>query len=184
MRIHLGCGTVEIEGFDNLDLERGDDLRRGLHAYSSNSVEVVYSNHLLEHLTYSQGEMLLREVHRVLLPGGFVRTGVPDFAKFAESYVQGSDFNQNYLRTYCQTPSHPEQAYFEQFGHLGGLLAMAYGWQHKTLYDHVALRQLLLLAGFDKDQIYRCEFAESAHHQDWPHDRNYADHTLFFEASK
>jgi predicted SAM-dependent methyltransferase len=60
----------------------------------------IFSEHVLEHLTYSEAVSMLREGLRTLKPGGWIRISVPDLAIYAKYYVQGlrpvglSDFPQ------------------------------------------------------------------------------------------
>ncbi len=55
------------------------NFRYGL-PFEDNSVDYVYSSHLLEHLHRDDALQLLGEVHRILKPGGWVRICVPDLA--------------------------------------------------------------------------------------------------------
>jgi predicted SAM-dependent methyltransferase len=43
-------------------------------------------SHILEHLSMEEGNLALKEAHRVLKPGGFVTVCVPDLAKACEEY--------------------------------------------------------------------------------------------------
>lgn len=52
------------------------DISRGLQPFASNSLDFVVTNHLIEHLP--DPIFFLREVWRVLKPGGKVYLGVPD----------------------------------------------------------------------------------------------------------
>src|SRR5262245_41816323 len=44
----------------------------------SESLDVVYSSHMLEHLDPREAECFLNEIRRVLKPGGIIRLVVPD----------------------------------------------------------------------------------------------------------
>lgn len=55
------------------------------------SLEVVYSSHVLEHLDLSEAERFLAEIHRVLRPGGVIRLGLPDLRRRAEKYMADGD---------------------------------------------------------------------------------------------
>lgn len=46
--------------------------------YPDNTVDAVFTSHLLEHLSPPKAEFCLREVHRVRRPGGLLRVSVPD----------------------------------------------------------------------------------------------------------
>ncbi|MBB5285126.1 SAM-dependent methyltransferase [Rhabdobacter roseus] len=51
----------------------------------------MYSFHVFEHLSYEEGIHALRELHRVLKPGGICRISTPDLEFFAREYVQQLD---------------------------------------------------------------------------------------------
>jgi predicted SAM-dependent methyltransferase len=54
----------------------------------SNSVQSVYSSHLLEHLYYNQSEELLQKLHKSLVEGGTIRLALPDYDAFILKYVK------------------------------------------------------------------------------------------------
>lgn len=56
-----------------------------LSMFANNTVEEAYASHVYEHLGY-QKELptALREVHRVLIPGGLLRVAVPDLVILAK----------------------------------------------------------------------------------------------------
>jgi predicted SAM-dependent methyltransferase len=55
------------------------------------SLDVVYSCHVLEHLVLSEAELFLSEIRRVLGPGGIIRLVVPDLRRRAEKYITEGD---------------------------------------------------------------------------------------------
>jgi SAM-dependent methyltransferase len=61
------------------------DVRRGL-GFGPNTVAVVYSSHMLEHLHRADALRFLREVHRTLKPGGACRILVPDVEAIVRWY--------------------------------------------------------------------------------------------------
>ena len=62
------------------------DVRRGL-PYRDGSVNAVYASHFLEHLSLADARRFLRECHRVVRPGGYVRFIVPDLLTLSARYV-------------------------------------------------------------------------------------------------
>jgi SAM-dependent methyltransferase len=72
--IDLGCGPYKRPGsigIDHLPLEGVDyvaDIEQGLGFLPDNSVDEIYSSHLLEHI--NNFEALMRDIHRALKPGG------------------------------------------------------------------------------------------------------------------
>jgi SAM-dependent methyltransferase len=77
--LNLGCGADRFPGVFGLDIARTPatdllaDFGRGL-PIKSNSVSKVYAWHLLEHVDHIA---LLREIHRILEPGGVLHLRVP-----------------------------------------------------------------------------------------------------------
>lgn len=62
------------------------NLAKGI-PFDSNSIDVVYHSHLLEHLNRDVAEEFLLEVKRVLKPGGIQRIVVPDLEKLCRDYI-------------------------------------------------------------------------------------------------
>lgn len=56
--------------------------------FADNSVDVVYSSHTIEHLTYEEGKFVFKESIRVLKPGGVIRIIVPDFGEIVQTYLE------------------------------------------------------------------------------------------------
>lgn len=54
--------------------------------YSPESVEAIFSSHVLEHLFMDEVENLMPEIYRVLKPGGVCRIVVPDLDKIVALY--------------------------------------------------------------------------------------------------
>ncbi len=54
----------------------------------SDSVSLVYSSHMLEHLDRTEASMFLLEVNRVLKSGGLLRLVLPDLSKAIAIYNQ------------------------------------------------------------------------------------------------
>ncbi len=92
IRLHLGGWEVR-EGWTILNTQSrpGVDVLGSvtdLSMFADNSVEEAYASHVYEHLGY-QKELptALREVHRVLVPGGLVRIAVPDLEILSKMFV-------------------------------------------------------------------------------------------------
>ena len=58
---------------------------------ANGSVEVIYSSHMLEHLSQSEAVGFLREALRVLQPGGIIRLALPDLAMAVDAYRRDGD---------------------------------------------------------------------------------------------
>ncbi len=84
-RINLGCGRFPKEGFVNVDwaatpgVDVVHDLTRLPLPFEDGCAELIELDHVLEHLSDVFGTM--RELHRVLRPGGEVVIRVPHFSR-------------------------------------------------------------------------------------------------------
>lgn len=82
LRLHLGSGPARKDGWINVDLV-GDEvdltwnILRPL-PFQSGTVEAIFHEHVLEHLSLEEGYALAQESYRLLRPGGVLRIGVPD----------------------------------------------------------------------------------------------------------
>ena len=55
--------------------------------FEDDSFEAVYSEHMFEHILPMDGSTFLREMYRVLKPGGVLRVTTPDLEKYLMGYV-------------------------------------------------------------------------------------------------
>lgn len=96
VKVHLGPGqTNYLPGWINVDANmftaRCDiwaDLRRQL-PFRDNTVDVIYSHHLIEHLPDSCLGFHFAEMYRCLKPGGVFRVGGPNADIAMRKYVAG-----------------------------------------------------------------------------------------------
>src|SRR6266849_2977854 len=70
------------------------DLKKRL-PHSDGSIDYVYTSHFLEHLPLQFARRLIKEVFRVLRPGGVARIVVPDLAVGARQYLNAIQENPN-----------------------------------------------------------------------------------------
>lgn len=77
MKIDLCGGFSKPDGYTSIDLENGDitaDLNKGI-PLADNSVGIVRAHDALEHIANKQ--MIMKEIHRVLAPGGILLSSTP-----------------------------------------------------------------------------------------------------------
>ncbi len=85
---------------------RSCDLRRPL-PFEDQTVDAIYSSHLLEHLYLREAERLLGECRRVLRPGAILRLALPDFTDIAGRVVDEPDDAEVARRANHDLHAHP-----------------------------------------------------------------------------
>ncbi|MFZ3484835.1 class I SAM-dependent methyltransferase [Sphingomonas sp. 3-13AW] len=84
LSINLGCGQRPKPGFYGVDIVEMDgvdivaDLNEGLSQFPDNSVGEIVTQHVLEHVR--EFMPLMREIHRIVRPGGKVSITVPHYS--------------------------------------------------------------------------------------------------------
>lgn len=146
-KLHLGCGKVQFDGWVNIDIDRtlsaADifwDLNHGI-PVGSDSCSLIYSEHLLEHISVERGVLLLRECYRVLQVGGVLRIAMPSLEYAVEKYSSADWRSQDWL-------TWPEYQFIQTRAEM---LNIAFRWWgHQWLYDREELYRRLHEAGFAK----------------------------------
>lgn len=79
LKLNLGCGPHKLEGYVNIDIHPSADLQLDLEAarlpYEDESVDIIYSSHVFEHI--KNLIPLMNECHRVMKPGSIINIAVP-----------------------------------------------------------------------------------------------------------
>jgi predicted SAM-dependent methyltransferase len=149
-KLQLGAGGHPVEGWLNTDLHDYGrpteivylDVRKPFPLPDA-SFDFVYSEHMLEHLTYDEGQRCLRECLRVLRPGGTIRIATPSLERIAGLYDAG-DLEARYVRWAVETLDPEVDA------PLPGVVVnnFFHSWGHRFVYDPQTLRHALRQAGF------------------------------------
>ena len=160
VKLNVGCGTDYKQGWINIDnnsdnnikkLDLNWDLRNPL-PFKENSVDFIFNEHLIEHLTVDEGQTAIKDFMRVLKPGGVLRIATPDLGLAVEHYVKlpidKDPTLKRYKLTFIETRA-------ERLN-----LAMR-EWGHKWLYDAEELKRRLQQAGCKN--ITQCKLRKSKH---------------------
>jgi predicted SAM-dependent methyltransferase len=175
LRLHIGSGTESLAGWVNIDTRRLPgvdvvlDVRSGL---PFSSVEAIYAEHFLEHLTLDEGLAFLAECRRALADAGVLRLSTPnlDWVHATHYHPGGWASESEALR---------DALYINRAFR---------GWGHRFLYNRAALSAVLASTGFGR--LVFCRYGESGiaglsgleRHETWQ-DTPELPHVLIVEAS-
>jgi predicted SAM-dependent methyltransferase len=127
---------------------------------ADDTVDWVYAEHLIEHVTLQAGIAWLSEVRRILRPGGLLRITTPDLKVYAESYVSHDGFFGKHRRRMNRALTGVAPAMPARGAFMFNQLFYVYG--HRWLYDLEELRYALTAAGFGEDAIAVRAYREGA----------------------
>lgn len=151
-RLNWGCNTDTPEGWINSDMKEGPgidiscDIRRGL-PLDADSIDYVVSIHALPEVPYDDLLPVLRELRRVLKPGGVLRLALPDLDKGIRAY-------QSNNRDYFLVPDEDARSIGAKF-----VTQMIWYGYSRTLFTHDFIAELLHKAGFGR--VDRCAFRQT-----------------------
>jgi predicted SAM-dependent methyltransferase len=154
--------TSDINGGGDLHL----DLTRPM-PFPDDSVERIYSSHLIEHFLYPTPMLdLLRECKRILKLNGLLSVAVPNARPYLNAYIDDSDFDKEKFCNHEVGLTFEARIDYVNFvAHLGG--------EHKHLFDENNLLLILKEAGFSDVRLRN--FDPSLDRDDRRHDSIYAE---------
>lgn len=106
-------------------------------SYNNNSVDLIISSHILEHLDRDKGKKFLSECLRVLKPNGIIRLSVPDTELLTKNYLDNTIDQYKHVNIGVEKSTDSAQSLYELL--LSG---------HNTTYDYDSLSKLLSKVGF------------------------------------
>jgi len=143
--LEIGAGDQKSKnGWITLDVTRNCDiywdLRKGI-PFPNVSIQKIYSSHLFEHLSFEEGQELLAECLRVLVPGGSFSICVPNAKLYIEAYLKGDRLDSSKFFSY--------QPAYNDISRIDYVNYVAYmGGEHKYMFDEENLVAILKKAGF------------------------------------
>lgn len=144
------AGFLESEQYRFIEYARANrieygDAVKGL-PLPDNSVDTLYSSHMLEHLDQTGAGLFLKEARRVLISGGIIRLVVPDLRKLVQQYLDSGDADTFLSASYLSQ---------SQTGTIAQRLRnlLVGNRYHQWMYDGESLVRLLLLHGFSDPGI-------------------------------
>jgi hypothetical protein len=148
--LNFGASQNELPPpWQNLNAEH--DIRKPLR-FGDDTAEAVLAEHVIEHVAFLAGCGFVREVHRILRPGGVFRVCFPDPSRLITCVnVDGAPRwgllwkADEYARAMAPPGDKPLSSTME----LGRMLT---GWAHQCAWTEASLAAVLLAVGFSHVQ--------------------------------
>jgi predicted SAM-dependent methyltransferase len=146
VKLNLGCYDKKIPNFINVDIrpETGcdviDDIFK-LESFETESADLIYACHSLEHADYKEADAALKRWFEVLKPGGVLRLAVPDMEAHFAHYYYHRDLRLLHS-TFWGSQKHPYD-------------------YHKNGWDFKKLKEDLSAVGFSN--IHRYDWRDTEH---------------------
>lgn len=141
-KLNLGCGNDYKKDWINIDFNKDYqnldllyDLRQTL-PFKDESVDFIFCEHFLEHLTPQDGVSFLSECRRCLKDKGVLRVAMPHIKPVLDRYYNDRWFEEPWLKEFgIKTKAEVVNIGFR-------------AWGHQWLYDEEELSRRLEEAGF------------------------------------
>jgi len=126
------------------------DGRRRL-PFADGVLAYVFAEHMIEHISYTDGVYLTREIFRVLKPGGVFRVATPDLLAVARLVTNSDDLS---VQEFVEVSN-------RAFGVVGrgqasfSVNRFFFWWGHRFIYDQPTLEEIMRNAGFAQIDRHR-----------------------------
>lgn len=168
-RLQLGAGPNVLPGWLNTDLvpDAYPELRSRIvlldaakpFPLPTASLDIVFSEHQIEHISERSGRTMLAECFRVLRPGGRIRIATPDLASMVALYAGELDKGQQHYVDWVMSRFLTDVRSGNPRCYVINQMFTAYG--HRFIYDEETLTAALADVGFV--DVVRFSPGESAH---------------------
>jgi predicted SAM-dependent methyltransferase len=119
--LHIGCGDISSPEFINIDARKFKHIHIvtrnifRLWMIPSNTADLIYMCHILEHIPRNNIPAALKEMRRVLKPDGILRISVPDFDSIISIYNSTDHEIEHISPPLMGGQDYPENFHFEIF---------------------------------------------------------------------
>jgi predicted SAM-dependent methyltransferase len=153
-KLQLGAGVSNPDGWLNSDIEPTKAQiyldAAAPYPFADGSFQYIFAEHLIEHLTWEKGLVMLKECHRVLAPGGKIRIITPNLIKLVELLSRDDAEAKELMAAQRRLFGWPDTPVMPAYI----LNKVVREWGHQFIYDPTTLGKTLALAGFREIKQY------------------------------
>ena len=142
IRIHLGPGDVNLQGWINIDGIKMAHIHNvdkdfELQEFKDNTVSEIYLSHVLEHFSFQDSKILLEKLKLKLKSNGILRISIPDIDKILKAYEETK--NLNLLKNAIMGGQNTDLDF------------------HKSIYNFEELKNVLISSGYKNVSVWKTE---------------------------
>ncbi|MEW6305326.1 MAG: methyltransferase domain-containing protein [Verrucomicrobiota bacterium] len=155
-KMQIGSGYNSLGGWLNADYVPRPgagqiflDARRPF-PFPDGSFHFIFSEHMIEHIWFTEAQSMLKECHRVLKPGGVIRISTPNLRNVASLlFAPDNQIKQTYIK--LATDKYIPHA----INYRPGFVVNNFFWDfgHYFVYDEETLELALQAAGFSNVKL-------------------------------
>lgn len=164
VKITIGSGLKPVDGWINTDVVwRGGGYLDATRPWPipAGSVDFIYADNVIEHLTLAQGRLAFKHAFEALKPGGVIRLATPDVGAVASQYLENGELAEEGM-------ARNRELGHSDFYHSVQLLQQVFvGHKHYLgfCYDYESISSEMAKVGFD---VHRAASGQS----DYPELKN------------
>ena len=155
-KLQLGCGSNILPSWVNTDFPPKQDGVILLDAtktfpFEDNSFDYVYSEHMIEHISFEEGASMIKESYRVLKTGGKIRLSTPDLRFLIDLHLNpDKEINKQYI-------AWAVDMFWNNRIYLPGMVFNNFvrNWGHTFIYDKETLTYSMKNAGFQNIESFK-----------------------------
>lgn len=148
--ISKSLGLLSKEQIENIEWNKKNKINfadaTSVLPFNDDTVDYIYTSHMIEHLSRSGVESFLKDTLRVLKSGGIIRISVPDLQLAINTYTISKDADAFMENILVEAP--PISSLKQKFR----LLAVGYR-HHQWMYDGNSLIKLLKKIGYKNAEV-------------------------------
>jgi predicted SAM-dependent methyltransferase len=156
-KLQLATSNNVLEGWMNTDVLPSHDSVIYLDAtrpfpFESDTFGYIMAEHMIEHIGYEEGQIMLRECFRVLKFGGRLRIATPDLRTLLALHSAEKTDRQRYYVDWAIARLMPEVRHCKDVFVINNAFR---AWGHCFLYDEETLRHAMQASGFRCIKFYK-----------------------------
>lgn len=180
-KLHVGSGQHVLDGWLNTDIDLVSDVVQmdatRAFPFADRTFKYIFSEHMIEHVPFADGQRMLRECHRVLREDGVLRIATPNLlslvALFGEELTETQGRYLDWFKVFL-APGEPPNA-------AGTINVFFRAWGHQFIYDEKTLSDALSTAGFRVVERWSLGESNEAGLRGLENERRYPEGLLAYE---